>query len=342
MISIFDSMKVLDREEARAQAFTRTITIVLGAIERAMKRLMSPRNSFPPVDLEPIRIELSRGAPPDVLQQQGEQLEKELEEFSLDLALSIKQKDEIYEATVKLLSGAATIFSESGSAHSRKLQDLTSEIMAASRLNSVVDLREQLAGRIVELHDMAERMEREGQARARTLDQQLNALNLRLLSAENRAETDETTGLGNRRRLEREVTRAIASSRRFSFILFDLDSFKAVNDSYGHQRGDEVLKTVAKGLKTSLKRGDLACRWGGDEFALLVYDCENVDAGVLARRISESTFGEFFIDCGGVATRVNIRASYGIASYRTGDTAGDLLERADQTLYAQKRQRHGL
>jgi diguanylate cyclase (GGDEF)-like protein len=147
------------------------------------------------------------------------------------------------------------------------------------------------------------------------------------------AATDDLTGLANRRRFRQELARELAGAARYgsavSLLVLDLDGFKGVNDRYGHDRGDEVLKTVASLLLRRTRKSDLVARIGGDEFALLLPGTPAGSADELAGRLGKSiatTVGE-----------LGIRASVGVASYPATDE-DQLLAEADRRLYASKRE----
>ncbi|HEU4740475.1 MAG TPA: GGDEF domain-containing protein [Meiothermus sp.] len=110
-----------------------------------------------------------------------------------------------------------------------------------------------------------------------------------LLELQHKAHTDPLTGLLNRRGLERQTPRLLAQARRESrpvtLALLDLDHFKRVNDTYGHARGDQVLQTLANVLRSHLRSEDLAVRWGGEEFALLLYGTKTEEAHAALERI---------------------------------------------------------
>ena len=152
-----------------------------------------------------------------------------------------------------------------------------------------------------------------------------------------RATVDPLTGLLNRRGFEEAVRKQVARAkgRSFSIAVCDIDSFKAINDTYGHAEGDAVLTKVAGLLSENLRFSDKAARFGGEEFVMLLSDIDRDDAlGMIERlrRVIEATrFGS-----GGLKRR-RITASFGIAEYRTDEDLQETIRRADGMLYAAKR-----
>ncbi|MGN6581980.1 MAG: diguanylate cyclase domain-containing protein [Bordetella sp.] len=168
--------------------------------------------------------------------------------------------------------------------------------------------------------------------------EQLLSLRETAIRLDHMAHHDPLTGLPNRAYLDRVLTRMIEglpSGVRFNVMLFDLDHFKPVNDSYGHATGDALLVAVGDRLNLLLGPDDLAVRLGGDEFVVVqraVRDAR-LEAARLAERILEALLRPFLID--GLA--LNIGTSIGIAlAPEDGDNAHDLLRHADAALYAAK------
>ncbi len=153
------------------------------------------------------------------------------------------------------------------------------------------------------------------------------------------AETDELTGIANRRSftaaIERELARCKRSRNAFSVILVDLDHFKSVNDCFGHGAGDRVLCMVAGQIAKCLRKADLLCRYGGDEFAILLPETGLKGAGEVAERIRAGVANS------GVefeSRTISASISVGLAVYCAGRTADwqQLLAEADQALYRAK------
>ena len=154
--------------------------------------------------------------------------------------------------------------------------------------------------------------------------------------------TDALTGLHNRRYMETHlgtlVEQAAARSRPLSVLVLDIDFFKAINDSYGHSAGDDVLKEFSRRLKKAVRGIDLACRFGGEEFVVVMPDTGIAMATQVAERLRKRIATEpFRINQNTRAVQATI--SVGIAAMRSvEDRPGDIIRRADEALYRAKRQ----
>ena len=153
--------------------------------------------------------------------------------------------------------------------------------------------------------------------------------------------TDPLTGLANRRSLmessRREFERTQRSGTSLALVMLDLDHFKRINDTYGHQRGDEVLAAVAKRLKEGVRPYDLAARYGGEEFALLLPDTRAEEAALIAER-HRTTLNQLRFD--GELRNLRVSASFGVAASPGPGVAAleDLFRIADAALYQAKEQ----
>jgi diguanylate cyclase (GGDEF)-like protein len=152
------------------------------------------------------------------------------------------------------------------------------------------------------------------------------------------AHTDALTGLANRRelvaRLEDELGHAGRNGMSVSFVILDIDDFKAINDEHGHQVGDEILREVATVLSRSIRETDLAVRFGGEEFVLLLPGAKLAHARRTADTI-RTALTAIRVDAPG--GEVCVTASFGVAEYPTYANADALLAAADAALYQAKR-----
>lgn len=163
----------------------------------------------------------------------------------------------------------------------------------------------------------------------------LRDLNQALRDASQR---DVLTGLANRRllmeRLREEEMRSQRSGRPFVLVLLDVDHFKQVNDTWGHEVGDRALSAIAGVLHASVRGGDLCGRWGGEEFLLLLVDTQLDGAVLLVDRLREG-LRHLQVSVGN--EQVPITASFGVAEFLDGESYSQTLCRADAALFQAKR-----
>lgn len=155
---------------------------------------------------------------------------------------------------------------------------------------------------------------------------------------EARADIDPLLDILNRRGFDRELSRAVAYVSRYgtqaALVFIDLDGFKAVNDRHGHAAGDELLKTVARQLTGRVRASDVVARFGGDEFAVLLWNLDEAQANAKARELEEAIAAV-------VAGDGRFGASAGVVPLTGKATPAEIVEAADTAMYARKRERRG-
>jgi diguanylate cyclase (GGDEF)-like protein len=166
--------------------------------------------------------------------------------------------------------------------------------------------------------------------------EEMKVLQARAEESERRAQTDFLTGLLNRRVAEERLASEAERSKRYghplTVISFDLDKFKQINDSLGHPAGDQVLKHFAHRLESVTRKTDTAARMGGDEFLLLLPECASSQVQTLINRLRP-------METEYAGSTISISFSAGWVAYEPGESTEQFLERADRTLYAEKRSR---
>ncbi len=235
-----------------------------------------------------------------------------------------------------------------GVAVAREVDELHAEVRGARSIDDLrvtLETRVQHIGQRVSQH-LCEERQRNEQSREMLsrLDQRLRDTEAettrlkRLLDEERaRASQDSLTGIWNRgafdKRLGEEVSRARRSKRPLSLMFLDIDHFKRLNDTFGHQAGDRVLAHVAQIIASSLRAHDFLARYGGEEFVVLMPDTASDAALQVAERVRNAVAETGFRFQG---RPVQVTLSAGVADLNEDEEAAALLERSDQALYRAK------
>ena len=151
-----------------------------------------------------------------------------------------------------------------------------------------------------------------------------------------RADYDQLTQLMNRHAIEKQLSQLVKDKTPFSLLLMDLNGFKEVNDVYGHDAGDEILVHIAGIFKKNLRKEDLSCRWGGDEFVIVLKNIHKEPLQKLVDKLIDIMRKPYFLSSHG--TEVSVGASMGATFFPEDDIdVHALIQKADQAMYAVKR-----
>jgi diguanylate cyclase (GGDEF)-like protein len=149
---------------------------------------------------------------------------------------------------------------------------------------------------------------------------------------------DALTGIGNRRmlmeRLKAETARAERLNRPLTLAIADVDRFKSINDTYGHETGDKLLIEIAHAFESGVRDYDLCGRWGGEEFLIIMPELQEQEAIVVVERV-RNAICELKVRHGDAL--IEVSASFGIAERRVGESLSETINRADTALFAAKR-----
>ena len=211
-----------------------------------------------------------------------------------------------------------------------------------TRLDDIRELKRELSSEIVMLQQAVEEKKQRDQRAIDRLSQRIELLQGDLGRAEEKASLDPLTRVANRDSLDRTLGRLMDASRAagtpLSLAMIDIDHFKQINDTYGHQLGDRVLLCVAEALRAAVRPTDIVARYGGDELVVVLPGMPLHHAADRFDGILRAVAGRSYeYEQGGKPGAIRFTASCGVSQLAAGDTDKDLIHRADQALYDAKR-----
>ncbi|MEW5722527.1 MAG: diguanylate cyclase [Thermodesulfobacteriota bacterium] len=241
----------------------------------------------------------------------GEKVQVLATEFVKELLVSVAETSE---------------YSQTLGAHIEKIESTPELVSVRDIIASMMDE----TGQVLRSQDNLQR-------RMEKTSQELTELQEELRKSEQQAHTDELTGLHNRRAFNVRLAEETGRSRRYnnalSLIILDLDDFKPVNDAFGHLVGDRLLVTLAQTLEKAVRGPDFACRYGGEEFAIICPHTDLPGATMLAERLRKTIASTTFTVKG---KSIPVTISAGVALLRPHQNMEQLIDRADKAMYLAK------
>lgn len=258
---------------------------------------------------------LSENTENERVKEAGDKIQNTIKDVNVIVA-DVKSATEKYNMTLTDVSGKL------------KSENLTKEEMAAA-LENVMSNTEQMMSQ----NQLLEQKLSQSSSAMQQLQRDLEKVRKEAL-------TDGLTNLANRKAFDSEIRRiaeeAKASGTAFSLVLLDIDHFKSFNDNFGHQVGDQVLRLVAKTLTDGVKGRDVAARFGGEEFAIILPET-NLQGGVkVGDYLRKAVAGKEVINRNSGETLGRITMSGGVAEFIANEGIDSLIERADAALYTAK------
>lgn len=254
----------------------------------------------------------------------------------------LEEREQELKTMISVLSEAITSISTGNEDYHRKITQTTQTLSQISQLEDIRKIRSSLTNEISRLKEAVREKQSKEKEQYAELSSSVEALQVKLTTAVNRSLRDPLTGLYNRNGWDQEMVEAchVASvtQKPFAVALVDVDNFKKINDTGGHQVGDLILVKIAESFKASFRAEDFTARFGGDEFAIILslptLDKAHRRLDRFCQEISKPTYQ---CPVEGQQYYVKISISVGVSLYRLGDSPASLVRRADESLYLAKK-----
>ena len=327
--------------EARPVSETESETAVQAALDCYLSSIQDIADlvaaAFPQLgatcheQLHRLRARLSFEANKKTLQESRDTLHQILDTFGADARRYTQALEEELNQTLGMVAQSEQARSARNVRNVEHLVDFVDQMEKAVQAGDLDRLHQHAA----ELRRFAESIELDTRDAFVQMRDQMREFQHRLREAELLASRDPLTGVANRREFNRQLAARIEARREFCVLLFDLDSLKGCNDRYGHLYGDEILKQLGARLCSQIRTRDFVCRWGGDEFAVIL-DCR-LDPGLgRSQQIAGWVNRPYTVSVDGNEVLVGVHVSVGIAEHTPGETPEQLFQRVDESMYRQK------
>ena len=272
--------------------------------------------------------------PPLVKQTEG-QVEQQLQEWGEHTAEYFQQRAGDVKEILMTLARAAESVAERDKRYTTQFGEFTKRLQALANLEDLPQIRAAIVRGAKDLKTCVDKMEQDGRESVAALRTQVSTYQTKLEEAEQRASHDVLTGLDNRQGVEIKLQRRIDARKPFCVVMLDLNGFKQVNDTHGHEAGDDVLKQFSTELRSASRATDAVGRWGGDEF-IVILDGNIGEARSHVERMQKWVFGSYTLHLGAEGPKVEMTAALGLVEWQTGETLKQVLARADTLMYKQK------
>ena len=258
-----------------------------------------------------------------------------------------RQKQYLYDREyelkdiIELLTQAMVELDSESQEYNQKILKQSEKIERITRLDDIKKIKQALAQEIEQIRETVKEKQTQDIAKLEKLSQQVSTLNVQLKSAREESLTDGLTGINNRKAfdqyLQKLVDESTVSKTDFSMLLLDIDNFKKVNDTYGHQIGDRMILAVVNKCRQSIRNEDFIARYGGEEFAIILAGASHRNAVKKARLICK-TIGStrYSLEDVKPGETLAVTVSLGVSRYCESDTVTSVTARADKALYCAK------
>jgi len=330
------AMAAETREGSSAGSFRRYRSL-LSVLGRSAAQDGSPHGRELEASLNEVDRRIAEASDHELPSEAATEAEAHVHQWGNKLAEDANAKaDELRELLLALAKTAESVESRDQS-YTSQFTSVADKLKSVCDYNDLAQIRSSLVKYVGDLKRGVDKMAQESRELVTQLKAEVHAYEARLEAVEEIASRDELTKLPNRRKMQQQINENIKRRNTFCVVILDLNNFKLLNDRYGHNAGDDLLKQFSSELKSGTRADDIVGRWGGDEF-IAVMLCAEQEALAYIERLKSWAFGKYTLTeaSGHPGTEIQMEAAIGVAQWRDGETLQRVVERADANMYASK------
>jgi diguanylate cyclase (GGDEF)-like protein len=310
---------------------------LLSVLGRSAAQDGSPHGRELEASLKGIDRRMAEVSFPELSSEAATEVETHVNKWGSNLAEDANAKaDELRELLIALAKTAESVQSRDQS-YTSQFTSVADKLKNVCGYDDLAQIRSSLVKHVSDLKSGVDKMAQESREVVTRLKAEVHVYEARLKAVEDLASRDELTKLPNRRKMQQQINASIKQKNTFCVVIFDLNNFKLLNDRYGHNAGDDLLKQFSSELKSGMRGYDEVGRWGGDEF-IAVMLCVEQEALSYIERLKSWTLGKYTLTeaSGHPGAEIQLDAAIGIAQWQDGETLQQVVERADADMYKNK------
>lgn len=251
----------------------------------------------------------------------------------------LTNKEGEFKKIIQILSQGISTLNSENETFNHRIQLGSEKLEKITQLNDLRKMKLELAAEVSQMKATIERKKEQDTKQMKVLSSEVEYLKDELKKTKSASMADGLTGAYNRLAFDAHILGLISNKMAsFSLMLLDIDDFKQINDTHGHQVGDRVIMALVQKCKQSIRSEDFLARYGGEEFVLILPGASLKQslkrANLLCKEIAETQYALGDVKQGGT---LSFKVSIGVSKRRAQDTVESVIERADQALYAAKR-----
>lgn len=246
-----------------------------------------------------------------------------------------------FKDIIDILSRAMVTLDTENREYNQKILKQSEKIEQITLLDDIKKLKQALIQEIEQIRQTVKEKQSRDSAKLEILSNQVSTLNVQLEKARTESVTDGLTGIYNRKAFDHYLADILekntTSGSTFALLMLDIDNFKGINDTHGHQIGDRVLLAIVNKCRQSIRGEDFLARYGGEEFVMVLPGASLENAVKKADQICSTIAAtRYFLDDASGSQTLAVTVSIGVIAHRESDTAAGIIERVDKALYAAK------
>jgi len=278
---------------------------------------------------------LAKRVTPPLIQETETKVEQHLRKWGENTAEYHQQQAGDVKEILMTLARAAESVAERDKRYTTQFGEFTKRLEALAKLEDLPQIRAAIVRGAKEIQSCVDTMDRDSRESVAALRTQVSTYQVKLEEAEQRASRDSLTGLDNRLSVEFKLQRRIDAGKPFCVVMLDLNGFKGINDTFGHEAGDDLLKQFSAQLHSASRASDTVGRWGGDEF-MVILDGNIHAAQAHVKRMQKWVFGRYTLHLGAASPALDMNAAFGLVEWQPGELLKQVVARADREMYKLK------